>query len=158
MFGFSKRNVAVGIGATTVLAGAVAAFAYWTAGGTGTGTATTGTSATVTVVQTSTVTAMHPGDTAQTLSGNFDNANSAPVYVTSVTASISAVTKDAGAVAGTCDATDYTLANAVMTVGAEVPVGTAQGSWTGATIKFNNKGTNQDQCKNATVALAYLAS
>jgi hypothetical protein len=65
------------------------------------------------------------------------------------------VTKATGAPAGTCDATDFTLANAAMTVNAEVPVGSGQGSWTGATIKFNNKATDQDACKGATVSLAY---
>ena len=106
-------------------------------------------------MQTSTVTAMQPGDSAQTLSGNFTNPNSSPIYVSTVTASIASVTKAGGAVAGTCDASDYTLANAVMTVDAEVPAGTAKGAWTGATIKFNNKATSQDQCKGATVNLAY---
>ncbi len=42
-----------------------------------------------------------------------------------------------------------------MNVDAEVPAGTSQGSWSGATIKFNNKATNQDACKGATVNLAY---
>jgi hypothetical protein len=155
----TKKTTAITIAAVTVLAGGGAAFAYWTAGGSGTGTAATSTSTTgVTAVQTSTVTAMQPGDTAQTLAGNFTNPNSAPVYVTSVTASISSVTKAGGAPAGACDATDYTLATPVMTVGAEVAAGTAKGSWTGATIKFNNKGTNQDGCKGATVNLAYAVA
>ena len=99
---------------------------------------------------------MSPGDTAQTLSGTFTNTNSGPVYVTSVVASISSVTKAGGAPAGTCDATDYTLANATMAVGAEVPAGTGVGSWSGATIKFNDKVTNQDACKGATVNRAYV--
>jgi hypothetical protein len=98
---------------------------------------------------------MQPGDTAQSLAGNFTNPNTAPVYVTSVTASIASVTKAGGAVTGTCDASDYTLANATMAVGAEVAAGSAKGAWTGATIKFNNKVTSQDQCKGATVNLAY---
>jgi hypothetical protein len=69
------------------------------------------------------------------------------------------VTKATGAVAGTCDATDFTLADAVMTVNAEVPSGNGEGSWTGATIKFNNKaGANQDQCKGATVNLSYTSA
>jgi hypothetical protein len=73
-----------------------------------------------------------------------------------VTVSISSVTKAGGAPAGTCDATDYTLANAAMTVNADVPAGNGTGSWTGATIQFNNKpATNQDACKGATVNLAY---
>jgi hypothetical protein len=45
-----------------------------------------------------------------------------------------------------------------MTVNAEVASGNAKGSWTGATIKFNNKASNQDQCKGATVNLAYTIS
>ena len=149
-----KRTVLIALLLVAVTGGI--AFAYWTAGGSGTGTATTGTATNLTVVQTSTVAGMRPGDSAQTLSGNFNNGNSGPVFVGSVTASISSVVKAAGAPAGTCDATDYTLANAVMSVGAEVPAGTGVGSWTGATIKFNNKPTtNQDACQGATVNLAY---
>ncbi len=150
---FTKKKIAI-ITAALVLTGG-AAFAYWTTGGSGTGSAATGTNVTLTAVQTSTVTAMAPGDVAQSLNGTFTNTNSGPVYVSTVTASISSVVKDAGAVAGTCDATDYTLANAVMTVNAEA-LANDTSTWTGATIKFNNKaGSNQDQCKLATVNLLY---
>ncbi len=151
-----KKKITLLVTALVVLFGG-AAYAYWTAGGTGTGTAATGTNVPITVVQTSTVSAMAPGDSAQALSGNFNNSNSGPVYVATVTASISSVDKAVGAPAGTCAASDYTLAGATMTVNAEVPAGLAQGSWSGATIKFNNKAaTNQDACKGATVNLAYL--
>jgi hypothetical protein len=135
-----------------------AAFAYWTAGGSGSGTADTGTGTTLTANQTSTVTGLAPGVSAQTLSGDFDNPNPGPVYVTSVTASISSVVKAGGAPAGTCDATDYTLSNAVMSVAAEVPAGNGTGAWTGATLTFFDKATNQDACKGATVNLAYSIS
>jgi hypothetical protein len=136
-----------------------AAFAYWTAGGSGSGSAATGTNAAITAVQTSTVSAMAPGDAAQALSGNFNNGNSGPVYVATVTASIASVTKGVSAPAGTCDASDYTLANAVATVNAEVAAGNSQGAWSGASIKFNNKAlVNQDACKNAVVTLAYAIS
>ena len=102
---------------------------------------------------------MYPGDTAQTISGTFDNSNAGPIHVGTVTASISSVVKAGGAPAGTCDATDFTLANAAMTVDADVPTGSAQGAWTGATLKFNNKAAvNQDACKLATVNLAYTIS
>lgn len=138
-----------------ITAGAVA---YWTAGGSGSGSASAGTSAPLTVNQTGTLTAMYPGDSAQTLSGTFGNTNSGPIHVGTVTASIASVTQAVGAV-GTCDASDFTLANAAMTVNADVPAGTGVGSWTGATIKFNNKaGTNQDGCKLATVNLSYAIS
>lgn len=155
MLGKKRKKIAI-ITATVVLGTAVAAFAYWTAGGSGTGSANTGTNAPITAVQVSAPTAMAPGDTAQSLSGNFTNENSGPVYVATVTASIASVFQG-GAVATGCDASDYTLANAVMTVDAQIPVGAAQGTWSGATIKFNNKpASNQDACKGATVNLAYL--
>lgn len=154
-----KRRVAVAILSVVMLAGGGAAFAYWTAAGSGTGTGTTGSNAAVTVVQTSTVTNLRPGGAAQTLSGNFTNPNDSPTYVTSVTASISSVAKATGAPAGTCDATDYTLAGATMTVNAQVPAGTAQGAWTGATIAFNNKAAViQDACKGATVTFSYTSN
>ena len=155
MFTLTKKRTTAILAILGAVAAASAAIAYWTAGGSGTGSATTGTNVALTAVQTSTVTNMYPGDTAQTLSGNFNNPNASLSYVATVTASIASVTKATLAVAGTCDASDYTLAATVMTVGADVLAGTAKGAWTGATIKFNNKGTNQDQCKGATVNLAY---
>jgi hypothetical protein len=152
-----KRSLLLAVAA--VLALTAGAIAYWTAGGAGTGSAdVAGAQTALTVNQTTTLAAMYPGDSAQTISGNFDNPNPGPIYVGTVTASIASVTKAAGAPAGTCDATDFTLANAAMTVNAEVPSGNAKGSWTGATIKFNNKATNQDACKGATVNLAYTIS
>jgi len=154
-----KRTIKVVVLAVGLVMAGGAAIAYWTAGGSGTGTADTGTGTTLTVNQTSTVTGLAPGGSAQTLSGNFDNPNAGPVYVTSVTVSISSVVKAGGAPAGTCDATDYTLSNATMSVGAEVPTGNGKGSWTGATLAFNDKAaTNQDACKGATVNLAYAIS
>jgi hypothetical protein len=151
----TKRKIALFAATVVIIGGGAAAYAYWTGTGTGTGSGTTGTSAAITPVQTTTLAPMKPGLAAQTLSGNFTNATTGNVFVTSVTVSIASVVKDGGAAAGTCDATDYTLANATMTVGANEPVGTGVGAWTGATIAFNDKGANQDQCKLATVNLLY---
>jgi hypothetical protein len=153
----TRRGLAAG--ALIAVIAAAAAYAYWTSTGTGTGSATTQTPAgAVNAVQTSTISNMYPGDSAQTLSGNFTNTNTGPARVATVTVSIASVTKAAGAPAGTCDASDYTLAGATMNVNADVPAGTAQGSWTGATIQFNNKATNQDACKGATVNLSYAVA
>ena len=147
----TRRRGLVGAAALTLLL-AAGAYAFWTAGGSGGATAATAT-ATIALVatQTSVLTPMFPGDSAQTISGKFTNSNSGPIQVATVTASIASVTGGAG----TCDPSDYTLANATMTVGVEVPVGTAVGGWSGATIKFNNKTSNQDGCKGATVNLSY---
>jgi hypothetical protein len=150
-----RRTLAlvVALFAVIVIGGVVSA--YWTGGGAGTGSATAGTAVDLTVNQTTSLTPMYPGDSAQVISGTFDNSNAGPTYVTTVTVSISSVTKAGGAPAGTCDATDFTLAGATATVNASVPVGTSQGAWTGPSLKFNNKVSNQDACKGATVHLAY---
>lgn len=153
----NKKKKLAAAAAIVLVTGGVA-FAYWTAGGEGTGSASTGDVAALTVNQTSTVSGLAPGLAAQDLSGDFDNPNDGPVYVTSVTVGIDSVTKAVGAPAGTCDASDYTLTGATMTVDDEVSAGDGQGAWTGATIEFNNKATNQDACKGATVNLAYSAS
>jgi hypothetical protein len=153
---FSRRRLLpAAIGLVAVIAASGVAMAYWTANGNGSGTAAadSGTDA-VTVVQTSVLDPMYPGDSPQTISGNFDNGNSGPVFISTVTVSISSVQKATGAPAGTCDATDFALANATMTVGAEIPVGVG-GAWSGATIQFVNKPVNQDACKGATVNLGY---
>jgi hypothetical protein len=154
---FSKKFTVIAASTAFLVVGGGVAFAFWTAGGSGTGTAATGTSADITVLQTSTVTAMGPGVTAQSLSGNFTNTTAGPVYVTTVTASIASVFQG-GVVAVGCSAADYTLTTPAMAVGAEVPVGTGVGAWSGATIAFNNTTVNQDACKGATVNLAYAAS
>ena len=155
-----KRIAAIAIGTAVLLAIGGGAYAYWTLSGSGTGSATTGTVAgSITVHQTSVVTNLRPGGAAQTLTGNFTNTDTGPVYVTSVTASILSVVKATGAPAGLCDATDYTLTNATMTVAAEIPAGAAQGAWTGATIAFNDKpAANQNGCQGATVNLTYAAN
>jgi hypothetical protein len=153
----NTRRIAATAIATIILVGGggAAAIAYWSAGGAGTGSATAASNTAISAVQSSVITGLQPGDSAQTLSGTFTNGNTSPVYVTSVTASIASVTQAIGAT-GSCDASDFTLASAVMTVGAQIPVGSSQGNWSGATIKFNNKSlVNQDGCKGATVNLAY---
>jgi hypothetical protein len=154
----TRRSRITALALIALLAVGSGAYAFWTAGGSGSGSASAGDSVALTVNQTTVLTAMYPGDSAQTISGTFDNLNGGPIRVNTVTASIGAVTKAVGAPAGTCDATDFTLANAAMTVNAEVAVGSAVGAWTGATIRFNNKATNQDACKGATVSLAYTIS
>jgi hypothetical protein len=160
MFALKMKGKArtIAIAGTLLVAVAGGAFAYWTAGGSGTGTATAGTNVPITAVQTTVVAPIVPGGAAQTISGNFTNANTSPVWVATVTASIASVVKAGGAPVGTCAAVDFTLASAAMTVGASVPSGTAQGTWSGATIAFNNTAANQDACKGAAVTLSYVIS
>ena len=149
----SKKALAVGVAAVTVIS-AGAAHAYWSAAGSGTGTGTTEASTdSVRVVQTTTLTAMYPGDAAQTLSGTFTNPNDGPVHVNSVAVSVASVTKDDVTATG-CTSEDFTLALNPMTTGWDAAVDDSA-TWTGATIKFNNTGANQDACKGVTVNLGY---
>ena len=146
----SSRAVVLAI--VSVLAIAGAAFAYWTVSGSGSGSGNTGTVVGIIVKQTSTVTAMAPGVAAQTLSGTFDNSNAGPVYVGSVSATVTG-TDQVG-----CNADDYVIAGSAP-VNAEVASGTSVGAWTGLTIAFNNKpGVNQNPCKGATVTIAYTSN
>lgn len=152
-----KKKASVALLAVGAMAIGGTAYAYWTSTGAGTGSAQTGSTTTaLVVVQTSNVSNMHPGDTAQSLSGNFTNDDASPIYVKTVTVRIASVTLDPLILTGTCTADDFTLENKVMTVGKEIPSGTEQGTWSGATIKFNNTDTNQDACKGAVVNFAYL--
>jgi hypothetical protein len=149
--GFTKKTLIV---VTIVVLAAVGgvAYAFWTNTGSGTGTASTGSNNSITVVQTSTIGDLGPGRPAQTLSGNFDNPNDSPVFVTAVSAEVTGTDVPA------CDASNYTIAGSAP-VGAEVPPGNGVGSWSGLTIQFNNKPTvNQDACKGATVTIHYTAS
>jgi hypothetical protein len=154
----TKKNSITVVIAMVVALGVVGlAYAYWTSDGTGSGTAATGTSQDVVINQTSTIAGMGPGVEAQELSGTFDNPGPSAATVNTVTASISSVS-DAGP--GGCEADDYVITGAAMTVtGNPIDIGDDVGAWGGATIAFvDSPAENQDGCKGATVNLAYAAS
>ncbi|MGZ0151927.1 hypothetical protein ACXJJ3_33055 [Kribbella sp. WER1] len=151
-----KKKIIIAAAATLVI-GAGSAFAYWSTTGSGSGTgATAAGGSNLAIAQTSTIANMYPGDSAQTISGTVTNNATSSAYVNSVTVSISGVTQAQGAT-GTCDASDYTLASPTMSVATDVAAG-GTANFTGATIQFHNKATNQDGCKGATVNLAYASN
>jgi hypothetical protein len=153
---FTKKQYLVAGDAAAIIAGtAGSAIAYWTNSGSGTGSATTGTNAGITVNQTSPITGLYPGGTAQTPSGNFDNTNAGAVHVASVTTT--GVTVDTASAGAGCLAADYVLGGTAP-VNANVPSGVAQGSWSGLTVRLNDSGANQDACKGATITIAYASS
>lgn len=149
----SKKKIILAAAAVVVI-GAGSAFAYWSTTGSGTGSGATSAGASdLTIAQTTVFTAFYPGDSAQTISGTVTNNAANSAYVNTVTVSISGVTGGAGS----CDATDYTLADPVMTVAADVAAA-GVANFSGATLQFNNKATSQDGCKGATVNLAYASN
>jgi hypothetical protein len=158
---FNKKIAAGMAAAAVVVAGSGTAFAFWSSSGSADGSSTTTNPASnvIVVAQTTGASNLAPGHAAETLSGTVTNpaASGNKFYVTQVVASIKSVTKDPNAVSGTCDSTDYTLSNATMTVGSDLAPG-ASANFSGATLAFNDKATNQDQCKGATVTITYTAS
>jgi hypothetical protein len=151
---FNRKTVVAACAVFVIAAGG--AYAYWTTTGSGTGSATNGTTVGITINQTSAVTGLYPGGPAVTLSGNFNNTNSGAVRVGTVTAALVSVTGSTGTPA--CTIADYTLANAVVTINAEIASGNGVGAWTGPTIQLKNLATNQDACKNASVNLSYTSN
>jgi hypothetical protein len=107
-----------------------------------------------TVVQTSAITGLAPGVPAMPISGMSTNNGDDSIFVEMVIVSIGSVTKAPHATAGSCNASNYIVLNPQMSVDQTMP---PQGSvhFTGATIGFNNRATNQDACKGATVRLTY---
>jgi hypothetical protein len=153
----NRKSLAASIGVLFLLAG-VGAYAYWTNGGSGSGSAATGSNVAITVTQTTTPSGLYPGGPAAALSGKFNNSNAGTVYVHEVDATIASVTGPNITVQTPCTADDYQLNGFPVTVDAEVASGTAQGSWTGASIQLLNSASNQDGCKGATVNLAYTSN
>ena len=155
MFRTFDRKAIAAAGVIFLIA-AGGAYAYWTQGGSGTGSAANGTTVGITVNQTSVITGMYPGGPAQALSGNFNNTNSGPVRVATVTAALTSVTGSVGTPA--CTIADFQLNNPVVTINAEIASGSGVGSWTGPSVQLLNSVTNQDACKNASVNLGYTSN
>lgn len=152
-----QKIAAAGTAAVVAVAGGGIAYAYWSTSGSGTGSAATSAGASnLAIAQTSTLSSMYPGDTPQTISGTVTNNASQSAYVAQVVVSIASVTKGGSPVVG-CDATDYALTNPTMNVAKDIAGGSST-TFSGATIQFNDKTSNQDACKGATVNLAYAAS
>jgi hypothetical protein len=153
-----RKRVSIALGLILTLALAGGAFAYWTQTGSGSGSATTSTAASVTVHQTGApITSLYPGGPAQTLSGNFDNPNVGPVYVTSVTAVVHAFSSQADTGKPACTQADFAIGGSAP-VGADIAAGNGVGSWTGLTIGMLDTAFNQDNCKGVTIGIDYTAN
>ena len=156
----SKKLTAVAVGTVAAVGAATAAFAFWTTNGQGTGSVSTGDITSLVVNQTTPISGLYPDGPAQTLAGNFNNPNPGKAYISSVTATLVSVTQGAGAVEGkpACTPGDFELAGSAP-VNQEINPGNGQGSWSGLTVRLVNKpDANQDNCKNATLNIAYTAN
>ena len=152
----SRKTVMVSVLVLVALSVAGIASAYWTTGGSGSGSATAGTTVSVTVVQTATATGLYPGGSAA-LSGNFNNTNPGKVYVTAVTAAVTAFSLQANPAKPACTQADFSITG-TATVNAEIASGSGVGSWSGLTLNMTDAGTNQDNCKTLTVPITYTST
>jgi hypothetical protein len=108
----------------------------------------------ISVIQTSIITGLAPGVPAVAVQAIGTNTGNASIFVQMVVVSISSVTKAPHAVAGICDLTDYVVESPQMLINQTVDAA-ASVEINGATIGFNDRATNQDACKGATIHLNY---
>ena len=110
----------------------------------------------LTITQTSVNTGLGPGVAPSPLTAEVTNRAPESTVVTAITVEITGVTKTASAVEGPCDASDYLLLDARMPVGRTLrPYETVP--FSGASIGFIDKSTNQDACQGARVTLRYTS-
>lgn len=151
-----RRKVAV-VAILALLACAGAAFAYWTTTGSGTGSGTTGSNVAVTVTQVGSITGLVPGGTAQAVDFKITNGQSTAQYVTSVSYTISSITKISDGTAATgCSSADFTLVQPTA-IGQDLASGDTTFQPSGATLAMKDTSSNQDACKNTTVHLSFSA-
>jgi hypothetical protein len=140
--------------AVLTINGAGAAFAYWTS--TGTGSASTGTSVPFTITSATAVGTIAPGSAGQTVPFNVTNPGPVTQSLTGVTVTMGGPTGDAWVPAGGCLIADYTATiSTPPTFGPVAAAGTVTGT---ATVTLAATALNQDDCKNQTVPLYFLAS
>jgi hypothetical protein len=142
---FTKKRSIIGlIAVVAVVAMSVGAYAYFTTTGQGTGAATVGASQQVTLHGT-TAGLLYPGGPSRTVSFTVDNPSPGNQFV----GTIKLDSVDTG-VAG-CDGTWFTMPD----VNASQQVAPGNGDSITATgqLSFNESGTDQSACKNATLTL-----
>lgn len=168
-----RRPIVIGGVLLLVLSISGIAYAYWTTSGTGVGTATTGAGQAVTVTQlAANPSGLAPGGAAQPIPFKITNPAANPLHIATVTITVSSVnyTNAAGAGTGstaadhpagfpavTCSDTDFDITQPTA-INQDLANGDTSFDPSGATIAMINKVTNQDDCKNTTVHLAFAAA
>jgi LPXTG-motif cell wall-anchored protein len=157
-----RRRTRAAAATLTVLSIALVAFvvpptAPAQASGSDCGASGTTTNNSLTVMQTSTMNNLAPGRAPVAITGLVVNNSLDSTYIRAVKVEITSVTIQHGSYPGTCDASDYFLLNTRMRV--EQPLGPGGSTpFTGASIGFRNKPTNQDACQHAVIHLLYTAN
>jgi hypothetical protein len=149
----TKKRLAIAAGVLAV-AMAGTAYAFWSSGGAGTGSASVANpgAQSVSISQTGGITNLSPGGPAQIVSGTVSNSNGNAVRVATITASIGG-TSDPN-----CPASEFSLPQSTATVNQTLAAGTGSANWSGITVRLDESGANQDDCKGVTVNLSFSSS
>ncbi len=111
----------------------------------------------LTITQTSVVTDLAPGRPPVILAGVITNNGPDSTHITAIDVEITSVTRALDAAPGTCTTSDYELVDARMLVGRTLAASGGSVVFSGASLGFINKTTQQDACQRATVHLLYTA-
>ena len=150
-----RTTIGATVMAALLVAGAGAAFAYWTATGTGSGEVTTGTTVDFTITSTTDGVLLTPGGSASTITFVVTNPGAGIQRLSLITPTIANASAPITFTSGDCSAADYTLGTVVIAYGDIAANGTLQGT---VTVSMINRATNQDDCKNVTVPVQFAAS
>lgn len=156
----SKRTILVLVGVLAVAVFAsVGAYAYWTTSGTGTGSASTGADAGVSVSQLGSISNLVPGGPASDIGLRVSNGASFNQYVANVGVVVDPLwSAQANSGKPACSASDFTISGSPMNVSSDLTPGNHDYSPSGVTIKLDDLGTNQDNCKSVSVPLKFAAN
>lgn len=147
----SKKRFLLGVAAALVVS--VAAFAYWTTGGTGDGTADVADAATGTITLEGTIDDLdfRPGHTSDITIAATNTDLETDLRVDSTTLSAIDVIND-GTANGGCDPTWFDSSEDPVTQGQTIEANTTEDLDVKHQIEFlNSESENQDDCKSATV-------
>jgi hypothetical protein len=153
----NSKRIKIVAGGTAVLMGGGIAFAYWTTSGAGTGSATAGSDTGVTIAQLGSTSGLVPGGPAQPIDFTITNPATFNQFVTSVEVSITDVVGGDDSALPECTADDFTVVQPDA-ISEDLTPGAHGYAVSGATIALKNLATNQDNCKDAVVSLAFNAS
>ena len=152
-----KKRFTFTLVAVLVLSGFGVAFAFWTSSGTGDGSAETGTSVSFTIGESGVPEGtIAPGSDGQTVEFTVTNPGPGVQSLSDVTVEMADEFGDAWVPDGDCLIADY---NATITEDPSPAEMAAGSEVTGTvTVTLDNTGVNQDDCKDQTVPLYFVAS
>ncbi len=150
------KRTAIALATVLTLAGATAAFAYWTAMGSGSGEATTGESTPFVVTTESAGGEIAPGSAGETVDFTVTNPGTGTLQLAAVTVALADAEGEPWVPVGACLATDYSVSITTAPISGAVAGGGSVGGT--VTVVLDNTAANQDACQGQVIPLYFVAS